>query len=244
MLRTKNYIPLISSPNAKKDRVLKCGIEKIISVEFNGVLAQLSPQEFFENYIIKELNAKIIVCGYNYTFGRQKSGDINTLKELCKKNNIWLEIVQPVAIGSIIVSSTLIRDKIPKDIKQANQMLGYNYYILQSPVSGAKIGSTLGYPTINQQCFEQYIYPSYGVYVTITDDKYKSVTNVGVKPTLFESSPPVIETYIIDSPYIPAGDNVKVEFIEKIRQEQKFASVGELKKQIAEDVVYAVRILN
>ncbi len=214
-------------------------------IEFKEVYED-SPESFVDDILIGKYNAKSLACGFNYRFGKNAEGDVNTLKKLCFEREIKLTVVEEIQYKNEAVSSTRIRKALSKgDIKSANEMLGrpfsYNFQVLH----GDERGRILGSPTINQFFPENFCVPEYGVYASFTvidGKKYPSVTNIGIRPTIGNSEKRS-ETNIIGFEGDLYGKYPEVFIIEKLRGEMKFNSLDELSHQIAEDREKSIKIL-
>lgn len=206
-----------------------------IDDEFLG----LTPEQFVQEILINTLNAKCVVAGENYTFGKDGAGDTKYLTEICKEKGVKVEIVPLLKEDGRVLSSSTVRDFLLKgDILSANNVLGYDFFIEGEIIHGNHIGRTLGFPTINILPSDIQILPSFGVYATVTvlnSKEYKSITNVGIKPTV-SSEKPIIETYIFDAEGDFYGEKAAISFKKKLRQEKKFSGLDELKKQIEIDI--------
>jgi len=225
----------------KLDLIRQTGVKQIISPT-SLAFRNLSGEEFV-NLLYRELNVRRISCGYDFVFGKNRSCNINDLREICKKNNIHLDIVEPVTIENIPVSTTKIKECIENgNIVFANKLLGYNYFIEATVEMGLQIGRTIERPTINQHFLENQIIPKFGAYATVTlvDGKLlPSATNVGVKPTIVGEREPLCETYILNYDGDLYGQKIKVYFFEYIRGEKKFDSLEELKDNILQIAGYS-----
>ncbi len=214
-------------------------------IDFKAVHEE-SPESFVDDILVGQYSAKSIACGFNYRFGKNAEGDINTLKRLCFEREIKLTVVDEIQYKNEAVSSTRIRKAlIQGDIKSANEMLGhpfsYNFQVLH----GDERGRILGSPTINQFFPDGFCVPEYGVYASFTvidGKKYPSVTNIGVRPTI-GSSEKRSETNIIGFKGDLYGKYPEVFIIEKLRGEMAFNSLDELSRQIACDREKALKIL-
>lgn len=219
----------------------------ILNIEpFNKQLASWSAETFFEEILVKKLNMHALVVGFDFHFGKNKSGNIASLTELCKKHNIELLVVpQQSAKGGVKISSSSIRESLScGDVHHAWSLLGRPFYNQGIVQRGRQLGRTIGVPTANIMVDECMI-PKKGVYLSKTwlgGESYPSITNVGVAPTVADSGLLVIETHILkkfkEDFY---GHELKVEYYEPIREEKKFNSVDELKKQIHTDIDWAKR---
>ena len=241
----KNEKGLLITPLNEKKRLIRAlGADYLISVPFNEKIAALSPQDFFESILIEKLNAKHIVCGYNYRFGNGGSGDTELLRSFCNEFGIELTVVNEVKINGKTVSSSAVRALLKEgNLRDAEKMLGRRYYIRAKVSNGQHLGRSLGFPTVNQALSAESSPLRKGVYLTQTkingQIKY-GVTNVGNRPTVSENSL-VCETHILDFNGSLYGKTLKVEFIEFIRDEKKFDSLDELKEQIKKDAETAIQ---
>jgi riboflavin kinase/FMN adenylyltransferase len=211
-----------------------------VSYELNfGKIKDLTPDEFIDTILKERLNAKAVVCGYNYRFGKNAVGDADLLRELCGKRGIECSIIGEVDFDGTAVSSTSIRRAIENgDIKNANRMLGREFGFSAEVINGDKRGRTWGFPTINQLLPENLVMPKFGVYsstVTVDSEEYKGVTNIGKRPTI-GTDVILSETNILDFDKDIYGKTVGIKLREFLRAENKFNSFDELVKQINSDV--------
>lgn len=220
------------------------GVENIFASNFFDI-KDYEPEEFFSEVILNQLNTKYISCGYDYRFGKFAKGDVNLLKKLSKAAGVTLFILERYHINDETVSSSKIKSYLLKgNIKSASDMLGFEYYIKNTVVSGRKLGNTIGFPTINQEFDIGQLVPRYGVYITTTileDKEYKSITNIGVSPTIEGTRNPIVETYILDFDGDLYGQDVKVIFHDFLREEEKFSSIDELKSVLLLDKMERIK---
>lgn len=224
----------------EKDRLLAgCGIEQIYSVDFSDVCG-LSGEEFVKSILIDSLNAGFVCCGNNFRFGKNASCGVNELREMGGKYGFEVHIADDVIYEGEAVSSTAVRNMLLNgDTARACQFLGNPYTVSSEVVHGAELGRTIGFPTINQVFSKGQLVAKYGVYasrVCIDGCYYRAMTNIGMKPTVNYGGMPLAETHIIDFSGDLYGRNIDTEIMEFVRPEQKFASVDELRRQIAEDM--------
>ncbi len=215
------------------------GVEIVETPPFEGIM-NLTPREFVEEVLCGCLKAKAVVCGRDFRFGKGASGDLSLLWELCGEYGIRLEAVDPLLDGGKPISSTRIRQCLADGaIETANWLLGYRYSFDFEVAHGNELGRTIGIPTINQIFPEQYLVPRFGVYASYTDldgRRYKSITNVGVKPTIKGNRLPLAETHIMGVDDHLYGQNIKVSLAKFIRPEKKFASFEELTAEIRANI--------
>lgn len=217
-------------------------VDDIVSPPFES-LCSLTGEEFAREILCRQLGAAHVCCGNDFRFGRNAACGAHELMGFGKRFGFDVEVVSPVEYGGSIVSSSRIRELLLKgDISSANDLLGFNYFINAKVTDGNHIGRTIDFPTINQSFGEGQLVPKFGVYSTFTNVGGKvlpSITNIGVKPTISGERAPLAETHIIGFSGDLYGKNVDVCFKSFIRPEMKFSSLGELKAQIAEDMLRA-----
>jgi riboflavin kinase/FMN adenylyltransferase len=237
-----NSAPLLTSGEEKERIFTGLGVDIYLSVEFNQFIADLAPDEFFYEYLLKRLDPICIVCGYDFTFGKKGSGNTQTLRSLCEENGVEFISVSPVDIDGTPVSSSAIREYLSSgEIEKANAFLGRRYSVSATVIDGKHLGRKLGFPTVNQQISHDLCIPANGVYLTeifFDGAKYFGITNVGTQPTV-GGKQILFETNIFDFSGDLYGKTLRVEFIKFIRFEKKFNSLDELTNQIDLDVSHA-----
>lgn len=242
-LLTGSVPPMLLSEERKKILLENMGFE-VVSFDFRKAM-NYSPEEFEKRVLLDELNAKAVVCGYDYHYGKGGSGNAETLRAALIPKNTEVYSLEPVYLGGEAVSSTKIRSLIiAGEIKKANAMLG-DYFTYDFIVEkGDGIGHKLGFPTINQFFPKDFIIPRYGVYASRTrvDGKfYSSVTNIGIRPTVSGESMRS-ETCILDFKGDLYGKSIEVSLIDFLRDEKKFASLTQLKEAVNKDILKAKEI--
>ena len=231
-------VSLIVPVDEKLALLEKAGVDCAVSLEFTEQLSRLNPQEFVKDVLIKTLKIKDIVVGPDFMFGKNRSGNADTLLKMGKQLGFDTHIINPKKLGNEIISSSLIRKKIEEgDILKLNEFLGYTYFLKGTVVEGEKRGREIGFPTTNLDTRWELL-PKPGVYATISTVKgsrHKSITNIGFRPT-FGINKLLIETHLFDFSDTVYGEEVKLEFYQRLRDEKKFASVDDLISQIKIDV--------
>lgn len=211
---------------------------KIHHVSFKKIM-NYSPNEFFEKVLLDELNAKVVVCGENYRFGKGAKGNCTVLQNLCERNELTFIQSKLIKCDDTTVSSTEIRKFIENgEIKKANEFLSHEFCYEFEVFSGDKRGRTLGFPTINQYFEPNFIIPRFGVYcskVVLDGKQYLGVTNVGMRPTV-QTEKMRSETYIDGFSGDLYGKKIKVYLLDFLRDERKFSSLTELEAQIKQDL--------
>lgn len=233
-------IKLISPIEDKIQIFEKLGVDLLFLVEFDLEFANIEPETFLKDIIAEKCNAKLVVTGFNYNFGRNGRGDVPMLERTGKEMGFDVITVPPVMYGGEVVSSTRIRKQISEgDMKSVSCMLGRHYSISGKVEYGNKIGTEIGFPTANIIPLEDFALPKAGVYYTKTkiDGKiYNSITNIGCKPTVSDEEKTIIETHIFGFSGWLYGKHIEVQFIEMIREEKKYGDVDALKNQIVTDI--------
>lgn len=221
----------------ERNRIIAENDLKIKTIVFNEI-KDLSPQDFVEKILVGRFGARAVCCGYNYRFGKNASGNAQTMKEICDRLGLECRIAGEVDVDSRAASSTEIRKFIESgEIEKANKMLGHPFGFCTRVIDGDKRGRTLGFPTINQELPDGLVLPKFGVYqadVTVDGKHYKGVANIGRRPTV-GSEKVLSETYIIDFHKNIYGEYVDIRPVRFIRPERKFSSFDELAKQIKSD---------
>lgn len=228
---------LLYSLAKKEQLILKSGIKQVFTLDFDFV-KDLSPVEFFENILLDSFNAKIIVCGFNYRFGKGALGDVTLLKTLCEQNNIRLFVCEEYKSEIGTVSSTNIRNLINEgNFEVANDLLGRYFELGETVTKGKNVGSKLGFATANFTVSDSFIVPRQSVYATYTrigDKIFPSVTNFGGQPT-FNGEKNICETHILGFNEDIYGTFIEVGFIKRLRDTKKFDSFQLLSQQITVD---------
>ena len=222
-----------------KMRILSdMGVDYVFSFPFSDDIRTLSPRDYAEKLLKGVLNIRYAICGFNHSFGFKAAGKNNDLIAFGKEFGFETEVIPPVEVDGIIVSSTLIRACIEKgEMKLYKEYTGRPYIIYGTIIQGEHNGRKMGFPTVNLKLDISMALPANGVYTTysyIDDIKYKSVTNVGNKPTVGDFAKNA-ETHIFEFQEDVYGKPLKVEFIRMQRPEFKFENMETLANQIEKD---------
>ena len=188
----------------------------------------------------EKLNAICVICGFHYRFGDNASGDVKSLAEINLAFGIETQVIEPITLDGLVVSSSYIRDFIRSgEMDKANAFLGRPYRVEYVVEMGKRLGGQLGYPTINQFFHPCNLVPAIGVYITKTKTPtgiYPSVTNIGFRPTVDNTKMLNMETHIIGINENLYGEKIGVEFYHFLRNEKRFDNTDELIKAIREDM--------
>ncbi|MFV0464780.1 MAG: bifunctional riboflavin kinase/FAD synthetase [Lachnospiraceae bacterium] len=233
----------VLTTNLEKQHLFESlGIDYLIECPFIPEITSMEPEDFVR-MLVADLNVKFIVAGKDFRFGHNRRGDYKMLRKLAKIYHYEVKIFDKVADLGREISSTYIREEIAAgNLTHSNQLLGYPYFIEGTVIYGKQIGRTLDIPTLNMIPGEGKLLLPFGVYVTRTiynGTCYEGITNIGQKPTIEGIHPIGIETHLFDFNEMIYGAFIKVEFLHKIREEVKFSSLEELKKQMAVDIAEA-----
>jgi riboflavin kinase/FMN adenylyltransferase len=236
----KEPIEMIQSLDQRLEALARFQVQAVLILHFDSHLANHTAQEFIQELVLEPLNAKEIIVGDNFCFGKNRQGCSETLHTLAKTNRFQVHIVPPVTIEETTVSSSLIRNLLREgQIERANVLLGRAYEIEGVVIQGRSRGRQLGFPTANIQSKNEII-PE-GVFISntvIEGTAQASLTNVGHSPT-FGLEGKSVESYILNFGEDLYGQALNVRFLKKIRDEKKFASPQELANQIRKDIALA-----
>ena len=230
---------LLTTLQEKLSFLSNLNVDFVYLEEFSDV-KDFSPQEFVD-MICEKFGSECTFCGENFTFGKMAAGNENTLLKLMSDKGKKSVTVETLKVDGSVVSSTEIRRFIREgDVESAAALLGEPYSFTSPVIQGAKLGRTMGFPTINQQIPDGKIIPAFGVYssVVIVDGKeYIGVTDVGVKPTVSDDERKILaETHILDFDEDVYGKYASVLLMKRLRGEKKFRNLSELTEEIAKNV--------
>ena len=237
-------MPLIV-PLKERFRLLeKEGVDITVCFNFTKTFSKISAKDFVKNYLVDRLNIKTIFVGPDLFFGRNREGNVELLQSMAKSFGFETRSVRPVYFEDELISSTAIREFIEDgNVKKAANFLGNCLSIEGNVKEGERRGRELGFPTANLDT-DWELLPKNGVYVTwaeISGKKFKSITNVGTRPT-FGKNRLLVETHIMDFKEEIYGKTIRVSFIERLRDEKRFAKVESLISQISTDVENARKV--
>lgn len=231
----------IITESEKMNKLSLLGVNVVIDVPFNEDMAEISAEDFVKEILVNKLGAKKLIIGHDFAFAKNREGTPPVLKILGKKYGFEVEIVKPIIINNIRVSSTHIKDLIYAGrVDEIKDYLGRNYTIEGMVVHAKKLGRTIGFPTANIKMQENFIIPKRGIYATkvyIDNEVYVGATNIGYNPTV-NGEKMSVETNILQFDKDIYGETIKLEFLERIRDEKKFEGLNELKIQLKMDTNY------
>lgn len=235
-------LKLITTTEEKCDLLNQFGIDNVLVYPFTKEFSAMNADEYISEIIVKALHTETLVIGYDHKFGSNREGNIETLKKYSKENHFGVEEISAHEINQLNVSSTRIRKAIEEgDVKTANECLGYTFFVTGKVVKGKQLGRQIGYPTANIRVGDpDKLIPKIGVYAVNVEHngkRYKGMLNVGVNPTTDTDNKIKVEVNIFDFDQEIYGDTIKVEFLKRIRDEEKFANLEELKHALANDKI-------
>ncbi len=250
VLKQNGHPPLITVNELKTELIEKTGIDVLICVPFTLDFASISATDFVRDLLVKRIGMKAIVVGKDYTFGKNREGNLEFLKRCAKEYGFEVIVANWIPISNNTqgrISSTKIRELVTDGkIAEAQQLLGRYYQIRGTIMTGRNRGGRLlGFPTANIKLHDE-LCPKTGVYavtVECMESKYMGVANIGYSPT-FEDKIFTVEVHILDFNENIYDRNIRVNFVSRIRDELKFADINELSQQIKKDIDKARRILS
>ncbi len=246
ILSSQATLPYLTDLATRTSLLKNEGVDYVIILSFARELAQLSAREFI-SLLQKYLRMRGLLVGPDFALGRNREGDINTLRKLGQEMDFSVTVVPPIMIDGRVVSSTAIRNELAKgDMENVLNLTGRPFSLHGHISSGTGRGVGLGFPTANLDIDRQQALPKDGVYATrayIDEKAYKSMTNIGQNPT-FGGTKRTVEVYILDYHDNLYGRELKIDIIKRLRRERKFDTAQQLEKQIAEDVKQGRAILD
>lgn len=240
-------LKLITTTEEKCELLQQFGVDNVLVYPFSTSFSQMPARDYIFDVLVKALQTKTLVIGYDHRFGANREGNIQTLKELSSLGIFNVEEIPAQEINQLNVSSTRIRKAIEDgEVTIANDFLGYNFFINGIVVKGKQLGRTIGYPTANLFIADKNkLIPKMGVYAVNVYHKnthYKGMLNIGTNPTTDTDNIIKVEVNIFDFDKDIYGEALKVEFVKRIRDEEKFANLDELKLVIARDKIACLNV--
>ncbi|RXZ76914.1 bifunctional riboflavin kinase/FAD synthetase [Paenibacillaceae bacterium] len=242
----ETYITCLTPLDEKMKQFAELGVEVAYVFRFDPLFAQAAPSQFVEE-VLRQLQVKCAVVGFDFRFGYQGSGDAAVLQSL-GESFMQVEVVEACHRGGEKISSTLVRQLLAEgNVEEAELLLGRSYTMAGVVVHGDGRGSKIGYPTANIELEGAYALPRLGVYAVTAsfgEERCLGVMNIGVKPTFVEErNKPTVEVHLFDFDRDIYGTAMQIEVRRFIRSERKFTSVDELIAQISKDAGEARRLL-
>ena len=245
VLRPDLPIRYLTTPGEKAVLMEQLSLDVLAILPFDAQMAQMPAAEF-TRALVEHLRLRELWVGPDFALGRNREGDVATLRALGAELGFSVQMVKPFLLNGEVVSSTRIRALLAQgDVRMATRLLGRYPTVAGEVVPGARRGHALGYPTANLEVRQVWAVPADGVYAVFAvlgAERYFGVANIGVRPS-FDNGSRTVETFILDFDQDIYGCDLVVQFVERLRPEQRFASIADLVQQIGRDVEVARRIL-
>jgi riboflavin kinase/FMN adenylyltransferase len=240
VLRPEKAPHLLTATQHKIALIRDLGVEHLLVIHFDREFATTSPEHFVEQLVAHSKPLRQICVGHEWSFGKNRAGNLDLLTKLGAKNDFEVIGIKPVTVNGTVVSSTAIRRAVEEgEFGKAAEMLGRDYTILGTVKKGAQLGRELGFPTANLSAHSEQ-FPPNGVYAAearLDGVTLRGVVNLGYRPTIEAARPErLLELHLFNLERDIYGEDVEVRFLRYLRPEQKFNSLEELKAQIARDV--------
>lgn len=245
IVRPDKAPPLLMTKAQKIEALGQAGISCVAVVRFTHEVSQWDPETFVRTVLVDWLRVSEVWVGANFLFGHERSGNFSLLRTLGQRYGFRADKIDPVRYKEFVVSSTRIRRLVTEGrMDEAGALLGHQYYVDGEVVEGRKRGREIGFPTANLRTDNELV-PPHGVYattVTIDGIAHASITNVGLRPTFGDTLQATIETHVLGFSGDLYGRQVRLGFVQRLRDERKFDDVDSLKAQIEADVRRAERL--
>lgn len=240
VVRPGTRIPYLTTSSEKALCLEKLGISRLLNQRFTEELSRLTPNDFFNRFAVSGLRARAVFVGDDFRFGRDRSGGPDTLVSLGSASGIETFIQPEVAYREERVQSTSIRNLIREGrVAEARLLLGRPYFLTGTVVAGRREGRRMGIPTANLVVSPGKLVPGNGVYISkirFGGECHLAVTNIGIRPTLGEGGNRTIESHLLDFDQDIYGECIRLELLDRIREERRFGSKDELLTQIRLDI--------
>jgi riboflavin kinase/FMN adenylyltransferase len=245
VVRPDKAPPLLMTKEQRLEAFDRAGIGAVAVVRFTRELSTWDPETFVRTVLVDWLRVSEVWVGANFLFGHDRSGNFSTLRTLGQRYGFRADKIDPVRYKEFVVSSTRIRRLVSEGrMDEAGALLGHQFYVDGRVVPGAHRGKGLGFPTANLETSNELLPPN-GVYATMTTIDgivHRSITNVGVRPTFGDTTKTMIEAYVLGYDGDLYGRQVRLGFVQRLRDERKFEDVDALRAQIEADLRRAERL--
>jgi riboflavin kinase/FMN adenylyltransferase len=240
-------LQILTTIEEKIEIIKTLSVNRVVVIHFTEEFSKTSSYDFVRKILFDKIGFNEIVIGHDHAFGKNREGDIKTLTALGSRLGFAVDELPAFKVDGEVVSSTKIRGLLQEGkVKEANKLLGRNYSLSGTVITGDGRGKSLSFPTANiQPDSEDKLIPADGVYAVYTyfgGDKYQGMMNIGLRPT-FGALNHTIELHIFDFTKNIYGENLRIEFVDKIRNEIRFTSPDELAQQLEKDREQSLAIL-
>jgi riboflavin kinase/FMN adenylyltransferase len=242
-------VPLLSTLPERLELIGQCGVDAAVILAFTYEFSRQTPEEFFLRYILGGAQAREIIIGHDHMFGRDRTAGTEQLQALAMSHAVATSVVDPVTRDSKIISSSAIRKHLlAGDVETAAEYLGRPYQMSGIVVAGDGRGKAIGFPTANLASEDLHkIVPGNGVYlvaVTKGTDRMFGMMNIGTRPTFSATSARTLEVHIFDFAEALYGQELRVQFFRRLRDERKFVSQEELRRQLETDSIESKKLVS
>ena len=246
LLRPDSTPPSLSTLEGKTRLLGHYGVDFVIACPTDHNLLQLTPREFFDRIVCKQLDARGLVEGPDFRFGHDRAGDVRTLADLCRDARLTLDVVDPVHVDEYLVSSSVIREMITRGaVADAVRLLGHPYRVSGTVVAGAGRGRGLTVPTANLKGVETLL-PAEGVYAgtaSVREQTHAAAINLGPNPT-FDDQQHKLEVHLIDASLDVYDELMHVDFVARVRAVRAFSGAEALREQLQRDIELIRELVN
>jgi riboflavin kinase / FMN adenylyltransferase len=236
----------IYSERSKKEILAELKIDFILTIPFTEEFSKIKAEDFIDLILKKKLNANHIIIGFNHFFGKDREGNFDFLKQFSAQYNFTVEKMDSIVFDKEQISSSVIRNFLQNGlVEKVSQFLNRNFHLYGKVIKGFQRGRTLGFPTANLQIEENILIPKIAVYavrVYYKNEKFFGMMNIGRNPT-FENQELSLEVHIFNFTKDIYDEELRIEFVQMIREEKKFNSIEELKAQLDLDKIDSEKIL-
>jgi len=239
----------LTSPEERTKLFSQLGIDHLLLIPFTQKLANLTAEEFIKKFLVDQIGIKHLLVGFNHRFGKGRHHSFEEYQTFAAKHDFTISMVEAVLTEGLKTSSSDIRiHLLAGDVTSANKILGYHFTITGRVVGGQQLGRRIGYPTANIQVEEPYkLIPPDGVYacfIRVEGKHYGGMLNIGYRPTISHNvDHRSLEVHIFDFNHDIYSEEVEIEFVTRVRDEQKFSDVDTLKNQLKTDEQHIRQLL-
>lgn len=243
------FLPKLLNTQEEKLNQLNCtGIDFCFLLRFSNEIAAMSAEEFIRDILVKQLNVKSLLIGYNHRFGRNRAEGFSDYKKYGEMYGMEVVLAEELPKEAQSVSSTLIRKKLEEsDLKEANRLLSYNYQLSGKVVSGNKLGRKIGFPTANLDLSDKNkVIPGVGIYavwVYFSGEKYPGMAYIGTRPTVTSHGEKRIEVHLIGYSGDLYNEVLTLEFVEYLREDKRFETLEALREQLVRDRENTIKLI-
>lgn len=244
----RGEVAMLTTMAERQQLLAELGVDDLVILPFNEELANLSAEEFVSQILVEKLSMQFMVVGYDHRFGKNRAGGLDLLRSLGVQRSFGVHEVSAAMVGGTEVSSTKVRMALAEGrVADAAAMMGRCYTVSGKVVSGQGLGKSLGFATANIQLNDAAkAMPALGVYVVrvrLHGAEYGGMANYGIRPT-FQGTQPVLEVHLFNFSEAAYGAEAEVQFVERLRREEKFESKDLLAQQLQADAAHARQLLN